>query len=106
MRVPATQTTTGAAIRRIALLWLALNLLDALLTYQLLGAGGVEGNPLLAALMAQSGEGWALTTKVAAASVVAGVVLRYGRTGLLRGASLLMAVVVLYNATLALSLTL
>jgi hypothetical protein len=106
MRAPTAAASTFTTPGRVAVLWLALNLLDALLTYQLLGMGGVEGNPLLAALMGHAGEAWALTAKVAVASLVAGVVLHYGRTHLLRSASLLMAGVVLYNAALAFATTL
>lgn len=102
MRAPTAAISVFATPRHIVALWLALNLLDALLTHQLLGMGGVEGNPLLAALMGQAGEVWALVAKVAAACLVAGLVLRFQRARLLRGASALMAGVVLYNALLTL----
>ena len=81
--------------------WMGLNLLDAVLSFHLLGIGGTEGNPLLAAIQSQVGGNLMLLTKLLLAAAAGLAVGMLGRTALLGVANRLMAVVVLYNLGLA-----
>ena len=81
-------------------LWMGVNALDMLLTFYLLGSGGVEGNPMLGAALAYGGAGSMLTVKLGLALAAGLVISRMGRPALLGMASRLMSLVVLYNAGL------
>ena len=83
--------------------WMGLHVLDALLTAHLMGMGGVEGNPLLRTVQGQVGAELILVAKVMGAGGVGLLIWRSGRTRLMPLANSLMALVVLYNSTLAAS---
>lgn len=99
-------TLFSAAIswpRRPLGLWLGLNMLDALLTFYLLGLGGTEGNPMLGFVQAQVGAGSMLIAKLAFASAAGVAMWSRGRSDLLRIAGGLMGLVVAYNLALAIA---
>ena len=85
-------------------IWIALNGLDASLTWLSLQLGAVEVNPLLSTLVQTVGAEMAMTTKLAAAAAVGGLMWqssRWRRWGLLNWG---MASVVAWNlAVIALS---
>ncbi len=83
---------------RILAMWMVLNILDALLTGYLLSNGGVEGNPLLAAMQGQLGTVGMLGAKVALAGIVGLAIWRAERRPLLLTADVGMGLVVVYNA--------
>ena len=84
--------------------WIALNALDASLTWLSLQLGAVEVNPLLSTLVQTVGAEMAMTAKLAAAVAIGGLMwqsTRWRRWGLLNWA---MASVVAWNlAVIALS---
>ena len=81
-------------------LWMGVNALDMLLTFYLLGIGGIEGNPMLASALAFGGAGSMLAVKLGLALAAGLVISRMGRLALLGVASRLMSLVVVYNAAL------
>ena len=80
--------------------WMSVNALDMLLTFYLLGIGGIEGNPMLGFALASGGVGSMLAVKLGLALAAGLVISRMGRPALLGMASKLMSLVVLYNAGL------
>ena len=80
--------------------WMGVNALDVLLTFYLLGIGGAEGNPMLAFALAAGGVGSLLAVKLGLALAAGLVISRMGRPALLGVASMLMSLVVVYNAAL------
>ena len=81
-------------------LWMGVNALDMLLTFYLLGSGGVEGNPMLGFALAYGGASSMLAVKLGLALAAGLVISGMGRLGLLGVASRLMSLVVVYNAGL------
>jgi hypothetical protein len=79
----------------LALLFLALNLADVLLTCWLLGCGGVEANPLLC------GRGDWPAMKMAMAAGCALFVVSWGRVAVMRGLVFGMLLVVMWNVAMA-----
>jgi len=77
--------------------WVGLNVLDALLTLFLLGAGGVGGNPMLSAMQSEIGAVGMLFSKIGIAAIAGVALLTINRAPLLVLASKLMAIVGLYN---------
>ena len=80
--------------------WMGVNALDVLLTFFLLGIGGLEGNPMLASALAFGGAGSMAAVKLGLALAAGLVIWRMGRPALLSLASGLMSLVVVYNAGL------
>jgi hypothetical protein len=99
----ATGLQNGRRIPTSLTVWVGLNALDALLTFYLLGAGGVEANPMLAAMQSELGAAGMLLMKVGIALLAGIALLTIKRPALLHLASKLMAVVVAYNAIIAIS---
>jgi predicted MFS family arabinose efflux permease len=81
--------------------WLGVNAMDAALTLMLIGLGGIEGNPMLSYLQGEMGAVWMLSIKLAISAAVGLLLIVRGRAPMLRLASKLMAVVVVYNAVVA-----
>lgn len=97
--MPKTQAlAVQPRLSRPLVAWLAVNLFDAVLTYVLLGLGGVEGNPALAKLQSVLGAEGMLTAKVGLAAAVGLALTMRERSHLLVLASRLMGLVVVYNA--------
>ena len=97
---PAQTRHIGIAVPRVprALgIWMAINSLDVLLTFYLLGLGGTEGNPMLALVIAHGGAGSMLAVKLGLALAAGLALSRTGRLGMLGAANRLMSLVVVYN---------
>ena len=84
----------------LLLAWAAVNVFDALLTFNHLGWGGVEANPLLAGLQSALGAEAMLWAKVTGALAVGLALARAGKHRQLLLAAAAMSVVVIYNAAL------
>ena len=80
--------------------WMGVNALDMLLTFYLLGIGGIEGNPMLALALASGGVGSMLVLKLGMALAAGLLISKMGRPAVLGAASRLMSLVVVYNAGL------
>ena len=95
--MPAAQTIAQRQPSWPLVAWLAVNFFDALLTYVLIGMGGIEGNPALAKVQALVGSNGMLLAKLSLAAAV-GLALTMREKGhLLVLASRLMGLVVVYN---------
>ena len=81
-------------------IWMGVNALDMLLTFYLLGIGGIEGNPMLALALASGGVGSMLVLKLGMALAAGLLISKMGRPAVLGAASRLMSLVVVYNAGL------
>jgi len=92
----------AVAVRPPSLLyiWVSLHVLDVLLSLYLIGLGGREGNPLLAALEGPLGTVGMLGFKLSAAGVIGLLLWQSERWPLLHKANIGIGVVVLYNAAL------
>ena len=84
----------------LLLTWAAVNVFDALLTFNHLGWGGMEANPILAALQAHLGASGMLAAKVTGALMIGLALVRTGKQRYLSLAAAGMALVVIYNAAL------
>ena len=96
-----TQVSVPSRIPRVLTAWLGVNALDAMLTFMLLGLGGIEGNPMLSYLQGEMGAIWMLTIKLTVSAAVGLLLIDRGRAPMLALASKLMALVVVYNAVVA-----
>jgi len=101
MRATSLYTPTTIAAPRFPrplMAWLGVNFLDAVLTYVLLGLGGIEGNPALSKLASVFGPVGMLTAKLSIAAAVGLALTLRDREPLLVLASRLMGAVAAYNA--------
>ena len=98
MMEPQTARNSAFTPSLLLLTWAALNVMDALLTFNHLSWGGSEGNPLLANL--QLGSVPMLAAKITGALVVGLLLTRTHKHRQLTLAGVGMALVVLYNSAL------
>ena len=94
-------TTAIVSSRQPLGIWVGLNVLDAMLTFYMLGLGWTEANPMLGFVESRVGTSLMLVTKLAISTTVGVVIVSIGRAHLLRIASALMGMVVAYNSVLA-----
>ena len=83
------------------LIWVALNVADALITWYSFGLGASEANPLLSSFQQAQGAGPMLLLKVALAALVGALVRRWGKRHVLRAMVWGMLIVVVYNLAVA-----
>jgi hypothetical protein len=95
--MPAAKTIARPRISRPFAAWLGVNILDALLTYIMLGMGGIEGNPALSKLQGMFGPTGMLMAKLALSAAVGFALVMREKGHLLVLASRLMGLVVAYN---------
>lgn len=81
----------------LAVLWLALNALDVLTTYIGLRLGGLEANPIVAGLMARSGELATYGLKLLIALMVVTLLYKLKMQPLLKWATIGMAAIIVSN---------
>jgi hypothetical protein len=98
--LPVAKTIAQPRVSRPLVAWLAVNFFDALLTYVLIGMGGIEGNPALAKLQTLVGSNGMLVAKLSLAAAVGLALTIHEKSHLIVLASRLMGPVVLYNAAL------
>lgn len=82
--------------RHYAFLFVLLNILDLILTYYILGLGGLEMNPVMRAWM-ELGMPAAVSLKVGSSAVLAGILCRLGQHTALKLGTLFIAGVCLFN---------
>ncbi len=88
--------TSGLGFRLCAV-WVALNMIDAILTYVVLRGGGIEINPVASLTIQHLQLGPALAVKVLLAAPVAMLIIRW-RPGLLRSLNIFMTLVVGFSS--------
>lgn len=88
---------------RLCAVWVGLNIIDAIVTYTVLQGGGMEINPVARLIIKHLQLGPALITKIALATPVAILIVRW-KPGLLLSLNIMMTcVVVLSGASVLLS---
>ena len=85
-----------SSIRPFAFLFVLLNILDLVLTYSILGLGGLEMNPLMRAWI-ELGTPAAVSIKVGSSAVLAGLMCRLGQHTALKLGTIFMTGICLFN---------
>ena len=100
MTVSQRRSATIVTPSLLLLMWAAINVMDASLTFLHLGWGGSEGNPLLLIIQTNLGPVAMFAAKMTGALAIGLFLARSGMTRHLSGASAGMSIVVLYNSAL------